>query len=112
MCFIILKVKMVRKYKPKRTKIKKENIQKALAAMKVGMSLRAAARDFGVPRTTLLTHRRHNEDVETHRVEVPIENVELNVEPGAEPNKQQVAIATEVNLNDLIIKKPGASTVC
>lgn len=47
---------MVRNYKRKTQKRDKNIIRRAVAAMQMGMSLRAAACNFGIPRSTLLLH--------------------------------------------------------
>lgn len=67
---------MVRNYKRKTQKRDENGIRRAVAAMQMGMSLRAAARDFGIPRSTLLLHRRANE-VTTQPTEVDLNSITI-----------------------------------
>lgn len=53
---------MVRNYKPKKVKVDNtESIQRALRAIALGMSGRAAAREFGVSQTTIRRHMDNND---------------------------------------------------
>lgn len=79
---------MGRSFKRKTEKKDPEILRRAVAAMKLGMPLRAAAREFEIPRSTLLLHRRNNE------------------------NAKGADLPTEVNLENINITSKGFKTVC
>lgn len=85
---------MVRKYKRKTEKRDPELLKRAVAAMKLGMSLRAAAREFEIPRSTLLLHRRNNTTAETANTE-----------------EENVLRASEIDLSTLTITTKERHTV-
>lgn len=74
---------MGRSYKKKVPKRDPLVLRRAVAAMKMGMSLRTASREFDVPRSTLLLHRRNNE------------NNNEQSEPPQEVNIDQINIVTK-----------------
>ncbi|XP_016983927.1 uncharacterized protein LOC108047992 [Drosophila rhopaloa] len=69
----------MRNYKRKTPKRDPAILRGAVAAMKSGISLRAASNIFGIPRSTLLLHRRNNETIipDDPETEVDINDVEI-----------------------------------
>lgn len=76
---------MGRGYVRKTLKRSSDDIRKAVFAMANGSSLRQAARQFNIPRSTLLKHRRSN-------------GIDANVK-------------THMAINDIIVAEKGRSTV-
>ncbi|XP_017014656.1 uncharacterized protein [Drosophila takahashii] len=72
----------MRNYKRKTPKRDPDILRGAVAAMKSGISLRAASITFGIPRSTLLLHRRNNETIlpdDSVPSEVDINDVEITL---------------------------------
>lgn len=81
---------MGRSFKRKTPKRDPGILRRAVAAMAFGTSLRAVAREFKIPRSTLLLHRRNN--VTT-------------------TEKEDTAMPTEINVDDFKIAEKGFKTV-
>lgn len=80
---------MGRSFKRKTPKRDPAILRRAVAAMTLGSSLRAAAHEFEVLRSTLLLHRRNN---------------------GTTLEGDEAARPTEVNIDDLKIAEKGFKT--
>jgi len=73
-------LEMRRTFKRKTLKRDPAILRKAVVAMKLGVSLRAAAREFQIPRSTLLLHRRNNENRTPEGEETTERPTEVNVD--------------------------------
>jgi len=82
---------MGRGYKRKTAKRNSDVIRQAVFAISHGTSLRQAALQFDIPRSTLLKHRRVN---------------------GIEPNMQEPGASMRpASINDIVVVEKGRSTV-
>ena len=83
-------LEMGRSFKRLKPKRDPAILRRALAAMALGSSLRAAARELGIPRSTLLLHRRNN---------------------ATTPEGDKTERLTEVNVDNFKIAEKGFKTV-
>lgn len=109
---------MVRKYARKSEKRDSDVIICALRAVHIGMSVRAAAQEFGIPEVTLRRHFKNNRPTNGNCATTAAENSDSM---DSEDVVTKFTFASSTNTKpaqpkspkmDLIIKGPGHALVC